>query len=182
MIEMSEKTLTELETPPVTGAPEMMRGKALVEFLDDKSINLGTSQALFERIAELMMSGEYYPDEIIRFTGRFREEARDLQRGDRVLQLARLPFLLGYRTRTVAEIFVAERTETQCQIGYYTTKKHFAQGWWRATLTKRDSGIRLNIKCQARPQSLIYWLFIPVARFMQERARKAAFSRFLSWV
>lgn len=182
MIEMSEKTLLELEKPEVTGAPELMKGRALVQFNDDVTISLGHGPGLFDRIAEHMMGGHYYPPEIILFEGRFRQEGRDLRKGDRVLQLARLPFLFGYRTKTVTEISVAHKTETSCQIGYYTTSRHFAKGWWQATLTNLDGEISLNVQCQARPQSLVYWLAIPVARYMQQRARKAAMLRFASWM
>jgi len=182
MIEMSEKTLIELEKPEVTGAPGMMLDRALVQFDDDVTISLGDDQQLFDRIADHMMSGNYYPPEIILFQGRFRTEQREIRKGDRILQLARLPFLFGYRTKTITEISVAERTANHCQIGYYTTSRHFAQGWWQATLTRSGAEITLNVKCQARPQNLVYWIAIPVARFMQERARKAAFSRFHSWM
>ena len=185
MIETIEKTYSWLDRPPVSGHPSMLKDRAIVEFIDDVTIQLGTDfeRNLFSRIADLMMHGSYYPDEIITFDGRFRQERRELKAGDRVLQLARLPFLFGYRTRTVTEISVAERTDCRCVIGYYTTTQHFAKGWWQATLLfDPNQGLTLNVRCQARPQSLLYWLAIPIARFMQERARRAAMSRFLSWV
>ncbi|MEI7577454.1 MAG: DUF1990 family protein [Armatimonadota bacterium] len=182
MIEISEKTLLGLEKPTVTGAPEMMTGRALIEFNDSVVMGLGDSQSLFDQIADHMMRGDYYPPEIIVFEGEFRRERRDIRKGDRILQLARLPFLFGYRTRTVTEISVAERRENYCRIGYYTTSRHFAKGWWQATLKWEDDEYTLMVECQARPQSLVYWLAVPVARYMQERARKAAMSRFATWV
>ena len=160
----------------------MLKGRGWVQFDDCVTLALGNDPALFERIANHMMSGDYYPPEIILFEGAFRRERRELRKGDRILQLARLPFLFGYRTRTVTEISVAERSENFCRIGYHTTSKHFAKGWWQATVQFREYEFTLTVECQARPQNLVYWLAIPVARFMQERARKAAMSRFRSWM
>lgn len=184
MIEISEKTIRELEEPRITGAPEMMSRRALVQFTDGVTLGLGSDVKgdSFAVIADCMMSGHYYPDEIIRFEGQFRRDRRDLRVGDRVLQLARLPFLPGYRTRTVVEISFAERSESRCKIGYYTTSRHFAKGWWQATLSLESGELTLLVECQAQPQSLVYWFAIPVARRMQLRAMNAAMLRFASWM
>ncbi len=184
MIEINEKTFIELEQLRVSGSPEQMNGRGLVQFNDALTVGLGADPGGegFRKIADCMLNGNYYPDEIIRFDGRFREEGRELRVGDRVLQRALMPFLFGYRTESVVEISVADRFEYECKIGYYTTKRHFAKGWWQATLILEADELRLVVESQARPQSLIYWLAIPVARYMQLRARKAAILRFRSWV
>lgn len=160
----------------------MMTGRALVQFNDSILMGLGNIDETFEKIADHMMSGDYYPPEIVFFEGEFRRAGRTIRKGDRILQLARLPFLFGYRTQTVTEISVAEKTERYCTIGYYTTSRHFAKGWWQATVQWEEDEYTLRVESQARPQSLVYWLAIPVARYMQQRARKAAMLRFASWM
>jgi hypothetical protein len=184
MIEISEKTFKEIETLKVTGSPEQMKGRSLIQFNDSLTMGLGPDPLGegFTKIADCMMNGDYYPDEIIRFEGRFRQESRTLRVGDRLLQFARFPFLPGYRSQTVAVVSVAERTDRECKIGYYTTSRHFAKGWWQATLSQEEDELVLLVQSQARPQSLVYWLAIPIARFMQVRARRSAILRFASWM
>lgn len=171
--EKSEKT--GLTWDPVKG------GKwAFVCFDDDRQYDLGPDpdRHRFEEIAERMTTGRYYPPDAVRFYGRFEEEGRPLRAGDRILQQAPLfGFLYCW---SMAELFVVERTADRCHIGYVTTAAHHGRGIWQADLRWSEGRLTLRVTSTASPHSWLFWLGLPVARYLQLRARRRAVEVFRS--
>jgi len=79
---------------------------------------------------------------------------------------------------SMVEIFVAERTEDHCRIGYVTSAMHHGRGIWRAELAWKEGRLSLRVKSTASPQSWLFWLGLPVARYLQLRARRRAIEEF----
>jgi hypothetical protein len=155
--------------------------RAWICFEDDKTYDLGPDAdgSRFTVISERMMSGNYYPPDAVVFSGRFREEGRNLKPGDRVVQEAPLFGKLGGPLMpSAAEIYVAEREEGRCRIGYVTTSIHFGRGIWTAELTRRDGKLELHVWSTASPRSWLFWLGLPYARYLQLRARRRAVEEF----
>ncbi len=135
--------------------------------------------ARFNAIAMKMLNGHYYPKDAVQVFGLFQEEQRLIQSGDRLLQRAPLlPFYDGLVAWSMVEIFVAERSETTCSIGYVTTQQHHARGIWRADLVLENGSLKLTVKSTACPRSFLFWLGLPFARFLQLRARRRAVEEF----
>jgi hypothetical protein len=151
--------------------------RAWVCFDDDKTYDLGPDPdgSRFEAISTRMMSGDYYPPDAVRFSGRYRREGRALQPGDRVVQEAPLFGRLGGPLMpSGAEIYVAEREEDRCRIGYLTTSIHFGRGIWTAELKETRGRLNLRVWSIASPRSWLYWVGLPYARVLQLRARRRA--------
>ena len=157
---------------PVSGG-----NRPLVCWDDDLNVELGAdpSGSRFDSIADRMIHGDYYPADAVQFFGMFRDESRALTSGDRVLQRAAIgPFPLW----SMAQIFVATRTPNCCHIGYITTTRHFGRGIWQASLTRENGLIKLHVWSTAGPGSVLFWLGLPVARYLQLRARRRAIEEF----
>lgn len=155
--------------------------RSFVCFEDELVEDLGPDAdgSRFNMIAERMLSGRYYPGDAVQFYGLFQDENRHLRPGDRIQQRAPiLPFWDGLVAWSMAELFVAEKTGSKCSIGYVTTQKHHARGIWRADLVLADGQLTLTVKSTAFPNSFLYWLGIPVARYLQLRARRRAIEEF----
>jgi hypothetical protein len=165
------------ESAPRTWDPIHGGRRGPILWDDDAEYHLGTDPTgdRFEAVARRMLGGDYYPPDAVRFWGKFRDEKRPLRVGDRILQGAPL-FLSagGPLLRSVAEVFVAERTEYTCEIGYVTTTMHFGRGIWRARLRRESDALFLRVTSTAMPGSLLFWLGLPIARSMQLRARRRA--------
>ncbi len=166
-----ERRFREYESAPLAWDPEKGGKKAFICFNDSLTAGIGPDEGgRFERIAEEMMSGRYYPDDAVVFYGRFQDEHRSMKAGDRVLQ--RAPLFLGLNVWSMVEIYVAERTDERCQIGYVTTTKHHGRGIWTATLTREEDELELLVESIASPNSILFWLGLPYARLTQLRARR----------
>lgn len=160
---------------PVAWDPIRGGKRGIVCFKDSLCGMIGEdTEGRFDRISEKMLSGDYYPEDAVQFFGRFRDEDRHMRAGDRVLQRARLlPFLKGIYVWSMVEIYVAEKTGEHCRIGYVTTKKHHGRGIWTATLSRAEDGdLELTVNSTASPNSWMFWLGLPYARFLQLRARR----------
>lgn len=145
--------------------------RSWVCFDDHIEVEVGSDDGdSFEQIGERMMSGDYYPVDAVQFFGDFREERRVLRAGDRVIQRASLPLRAGLWSE--AEVFVAERDSEHCRIGYVTTDKHFGRGIWQAELRRRQGRLLLCIVSTVSPGSWPFWVGLPLARFLQLRARR----------
>ncbi len=149
-----------------------------VRFSDSHEVSLGgdSDGTRFQKIADLMLGGLYYPPEVIRFYSPGLSANNPLHKGTRVLQQASLG--LGVTVCSMVEIFLSERSENLCAVGYYTTKHHFACGWWKAKLRLIDGELKLQVESLAMPGSLLYWLGLPIARYLQIKARTEAIERF----
>ena len=164
--------MSSLSWHPVTGGR-----RAWIRFEDDRTYDL--SGCSFNAIADRMMSGQYYPPDAVRFSGRFADERRTLRVGDRVLQVAPLLGVdAGPKLFSSVEIFVAERAENYCKIGYVTTEFHFGRGIWTAELTQDGNALRIRVKSTACPNSWLFWLGLPFGRALQLRARRRAIEEF----
>lgn len=168
--------------PPTTWHPQTGGRSSWICFKDDKTYDLGPdpSGTRFSQIAARMLGENYYPPDAVVFDGEFRREGRELQVGDRVQQRAPiLPPLRWPVAHSEVEIYLAERSSTRCAIGYVTTQAHHGRGIWQAVLTRSSQGmLELRVSSTASPNSWLYWLGIPVARWLQLRARKRAAESF----
>jgi len=180
-----ERRFREYEHKPLAWDPIKGGKKAFICFNDSLTAGIGedlTGQR-FEIIANRMLSGTYYPMDAVEFFGRFQDEGRNIRPGDRVLQRARLlPFLKKIFVWSMVEIYVAERREDFCQIGYVTTTQHHGRGIWTATLTKEDGELELTIESIASPNSWLFWIGLPFARFLQLRARRRGIEEMASQI
>lgn len=169
----SKDWIARAERSPVNWRPGQDRPRRGICFVDDRTFDLGADEgSAFDRVAETMLAGDYYPPDAVRFSGRFRDEGRSLQTGDRVFQAAPLGPLSFIKLRSCVEIFVAERTESRASVGYITTKMHHGQGEWRADLTRESQRLTLRVQSVALPASPLFWIGLPVARALQLRARR----------
>jgi hypothetical protein len=176
-------TIQDAEQATVTWDPVKGGRRAWVCFEDDKTYDLGSdpSGERFRKIADRIMSGRYYPPDAVRFSGRFSDEGRPIRAGDRVIQHAPLLGKLGgLLTPSVAEVYVAERNEGCCRVGYVTTSLHFGRGIWTAELSRLQGKLSLRVWSTASPGSWLFWVGLPVARFLQLRARRRAVEEFLA--
>lgn len=160
---------------PNTWDPATGGKRAIIGFRDSLEVTLPgcPSGKIIEAIIDRMLSGDYYPPDAVQFFGRFRDEGRHLKKGERILQRARmLPFLDQFCLYSMAEIFVAVAGQRYCRIGYVTTKRHFGRGIWSATLHESNGAMKLLVESEAYPGSWQFWLGLPVARYLQLRARR----------
>jgi hypothetical protein len=133
----------------------------------------------FRAISERMLTGRYYPPDAVEFFGEFQDRDGRLRVGDRVLQRAPFfPFTTALSAWSMVEIWLAEQTENRCQVGYVTTAHHHGRGIWQACLERRDDKLTVTVKGIAAPQSLLFWLGLPVARYLQKRAWRRAIESF----
>lgn len=173
--------LSEAESAPLAWNPITGGKRAWVCFEDDKTFDLGPdpSGERFQEITGRILSGNYYPPDAVQFWGRFTEENRTLQKGDRILQAAPLFCKRGGPLMySSAEIYVADLTSSTCKIGYVTTKLHFGRGIWTAELTRKDNQLNLRVWSTASPNRFLFWLGLPYARYLQLRARSRAVQEF----
>jgi hypothetical protein len=171
----------EAESASLTWDPIKGGKRAWICFDDFKIYDLGPDPtgSRFELISKRMMSGNYYPPDAVRFSGRFRSEKRDLQVGDRIVQQAPLFGKLGGPLMaSSAEIYIAELDPDRCEIGYVTSSTHFARGIWSALLERNEGVLKLKVQSTASPNSWQFWLGLPYARFLQVRARHRAVEEF----
>lgn len=177
-----EHLLERAEHAPLTWNPINGGHRGIVCFEDDKTYDLGAdpSGVRFQEISERMITGCYYPADAIRVHGRFLVEGRELQVGDRLLQLAPLFGRFGGPLLPAAvEIFVADRTSGHCRIGYITTAFHFGRGIWSAILTIQSGRLSLRVHSTTSPRSWLFWTGLPYARWLQLRARRRAVEEFV---
>lgn len=151
-------------------------------FEDDKVFDLGSDETgrRLHEIVRRTLKGRYYPPDAVRVTGRFALEDRAIREGDRLVQKAPLFCRMGGPLISSAvEVFVAEQTPTSFSFGYVTTAWHMGRGIWRADFVLRNGRLELRVKSTSMPQSWLFWLGLPVARFLQLRARRRAVEEFL---
>ena len=183
MEDSRDRLLEKAEQAPLTWDP-VKRGKgAWVCFDDTKTYDLGPDPTgtRFQEISDKMLGGRYYPPDAIRAYGKFIGEHRPLRVGDRVLQQAPL-FCKGGGPllNSAVEIYLADLTDDRCRLGYVTTAFHYGRGIWNAELVKREGHLWLTVQGTASPNSWMFWLGLPVARWMQLRARRRAVEEFRS--
>gem|GEM_PF-2054600 len=172
-----KKRLEQAESVPLTWDPVKGGKPGPVRFEDEKQVDLGPDPdgRSFEEIADRMTTGRYYPPDAVEFFGRFQQEGRPLVVGERIVQRAPIgPF----KTWSAVELFVVKRTKQACSIGYVTTARHHGRGIWRADLTLEGGRLKLRVKSTALPQSWLCWLGLPVARYLQLRARRRSIQEF----
>jgi hypothetical protein len=165
-----------LSWDPVTGGR-----RPLVCWEDDYTFDLGadTTGQRFHEISEKMLTGFYYPSEVIRCYGDWTVENRRIKPGERMVQKAViLPSWEGVGLWSMTQIFAAEQTEDTCTLGYVTTKRHFGRGKWQATLVRDDGTLKVHVRATAGPGSFWFWLGLPIARWLMVRARKRAVEEF----
>lgn len=156
------------DNAPVTG-----RGRLSRPVFDDLiEVDLGPDGPGWGLLVRQMLAGDYYPPDAVRFGGRFRDEGRRLLPGDRVIQLAPMPFLPSMKLRSVVEIEEASVSESEVVIAYATTALHHGCGWWRARAWRAEGIVKLEVSSRTAPQSWLFRLFLPLARAVQMRARR----------
>ena len=169
------------DIPPLSWNPETGGKNCWITFHDHKIYDLGPDPDgdRFKEISSRMRNGQYYPKDAVRFSGKFMEENRMLQPGDRIIQMAPIFGKLGGPIMiAVVEIYVSELEANCCKVGYVTTARHFARGMWSAELTRKDSELSIEVKATVIPNSFLYWFGLPYARFLQLRAWRRAIEVF----
>jgi hypothetical protein len=163
---------------PLSWSPTTGGNRAFICFTDHLIADLGPDPdgTRFEAISRRMMNGDYYPPDAVQFYGLFRDEQRTIETGERIQQ--RAPLFAGLFAWSMVEIYVAERQSEQCKIGYVTTEKHHGRGIWTATLTRSDEKLSLAVESIASPHSILFWVGLPIARYLQLRARRRAIEEF----
>ncbi len=172
-----KQRLRAVKAAPLTWDPIKGGRRGWICWDDEKVADIGADPTgeRFNLIANRILAGNYYPKDAVVLFGRFRDEARDLRVGDRVLQRAPIGPVSVW---SGVEIFFAERTATRCSIGYVTTARHHGRGTWRADLDRVGDRLQLTVKSTTSPNSALFWLGLPIARFFQLRARRRAIEEF----
>lgn len=166
-----QRKFDQYKSVPLSWDPEKGGKAAFVCFRDSKTVSLGAdpSGQRFDIISERMLNGQYYPADAVQFFGRHQDEHRPMRKGDHILQRAPL---FGLSIWSMVEIYVAEKQDNVCQIGYVTTVRHHGRGIWTATLIRENDELKLTVESVASPNTWLFWLGLPVARFLQLRARR----------
>lgn len=167
---------------PLSWDPELGGKRAWICFEDEKTYDIGpdTERVRFQEISKRMLSGHYYPKDAVVFRGKFSEEGRNLRVGDRIVQTAPLLGKLGGpKVHASAEIYIAELEENRCKIGYVTTVLHPGRGIWTAELMRQSGRLTLRVSSIASPNTWMFWLGLPYARYLQLRARSRAVEEFM---
>ncbi len=164
-------------TAPLTWSPIDGGSPAFVCFRDSLTEDLGPDPAgeRFRTISDKMLNGDYYPPDAVEFFGLHQDENRQIIPGDRIQQIAPLGPL---RFWSMVEIYVTERREDMCKIGYVTTERHHGKGIWTATLTRANDELTITVESTASPHSFLFWAGLPFARLLQLRARRRAIEEF----
>ena len=142
---------------------------------EERSFGPDPQGDLFKLISGRMLSGQYYPPDVIEVFWEG-DGSGFWKPGNRVLQRVRMP--LGLSLWSMVEINVAEKKDDVCRIGYLTTAYHHGRGIWQATLTRVGSELKMVVEGTACPQSWLFWIGLPYARYMQRRAWRKALDRF----
>ncbi len=163
---------------PLSWSPTEGGWRAFVCFEDHLVEEIGPDPdgTRFVAISNKMMNGDYYPPDAVQFYGLFRDEQRTIVAGERIQQ--RAPIMAGLFAWSMVEIYVAELHSEQCKIGYVTTEKHHGRGIWTATLTRSAGKLSLTVESIASPHSFLFWVGLPIARYLQLRARRRAIEEF----
>lgn len=159
---------------PLTWHPVQGGKRPLIAWDDDITVDLGADPdgSRFREIADRMMTGRYYPPHVIVF---HRETDAPMVPGERVLQETHLAFV---RLWSMVEIFLADRGDDFCRIGYVTTRRHHGRGIWQAHLTRNEGKLSLRVFSMAGPQSMWFWIGLPIARWKQLWSREQAIKSF----
>ncbi len=169
------------QSAPVNWDPIKGGKRAWLCFEDSKNATLGADPTgqVFDQIADRMMNGHFYPPDAITYYAEAIDEGRTLKPGDRVLQRARLlPLLAALGVWQMVEIYAAERTAERCTLGYVTTAHHHGRGIWQAKLETLEGELTLTVTSTTSPNSWLFWLGLPLARFLQLGARRRSIEEF----
>ncbi len=185
------------ENMTTTWHPEAGGKRAWLVFEDDKTYDVGPNTGdRFEEVCNRILGGNYYPNDAIVVDGDFRKEGRLVRKGDKIFQSAPLFGRFGGpKLKSVVEVFLAERSKATtsfaeelnrgkkpvpryCHFGYVTTKKHHGRGIWQARLETTNSRLNLRVWSTSMPNSIWFWLGLPIARCLQLRARRRAIEEF----
>ena len=172
-----EKLLAKAESAGLSWQPATGGRRTWLVFEDEKTFDLGSDAdgTRIRRIGQSMLTGNHYPPDAVRVFGRFVLEGREIRVGDRLVQEAPLFCKLGGPLLPSAvEIIDAFASEDECRLAYVTTDFHFGRGIWRAVLIRQNGRLSLHVKSTSMPGSWLFWLGLPVARYLQLRARRRA--------
>ena len=89
-----------------------------------------------------------------------------------------VPFLCLLSAWAMTEVFVAERSDSACTLGYVTTEKHFGVGKWQSTVVRERDELKITVKSISAPRSWLFWVGLPIARYLQKRAWRRAIEEF----
>jgi hypothetical protein len=165
----------------VTWDPVKGGKRAWICYEDKITEDLGPDPtgARFAIIAERMMKGHNYPPDAVQYYCEAHDTQRNLLPGDPVLQRAPIfPFIPWLGMWSMVRICVAERTDDWCILSYVTTTKHHGRGIWRAELRRIAGRLSIQVTSTTSPNSWLFWLGLPLARFLQLRARRRAIEEF----
>ncbi len=168
----------DITTYPLSWHPTAGGKLSPIVFRDDITEPLGPDPTgnRLKQIKAKILAGKYYPENVIRFT----PTETPLTVSTRIHQSTPIiPGISWLRATGVAEIFVVEETENSIHIGYVTTTRHHGRGIWQAKIFRLDNNeLQIRVWSIAMPNSALFWLGLPWARFLQLRARNKAIQQF----
>ena len=169
----------DIESYPLTWHPDKGGKRGPIVFQDDVTKPLGPDPTgtRLQKLKDLILSGHYYPQTVIRFT----PTETPLKAGTRIHQAAPIIPGIPWPVATgITEIFIADETPNSLHIGYVTTARHHARGIWQAKIERNPQSTELTIRVwdTVIPHSFLFWIGLPWARFLQQRALYSAINRF----
>jgi len=169
---------SDIQSYPLSWHPETGGKLAPIVFRDDITKSLGDDPTgrRFQKIKSKILSGNYYPSDAVQFT----PTETPLKPGTRIFQRApMIPGLPWPCATSITEIFIAEETPNSFHIGYVTTSRHHGRGIWQAKITHhKNCELEIRVWSTAMPNSFLFWLGLPWARYLQLRARRRAIEEF----
>jgi uncharacterized protein (UPF0548 family) len=152
--------------------------------VDHYEIVLGrdSTGSLFKRAAQLVLTNQFYPPEVMQAVSDFSLENRKVKAGDRVLQRIRI-FRLGRlplaEVLTLNEVTQVIREERRAGFTYTTTLAHSEIGEWSPVVEWRENGeVVLVISVTSRCRPGASELSRRFTRRMQLRAHKLSIQSF----
>lgn len=138
--------------------------------------------AFFQHAAQLVLTNQFYPAEIMTSTSDFQIQGRTVRTGDRILQ--RIP-VFQYNTLPILDVLtmneITEVTQSPRRVGftYTTTQAHSEIGEWSPSVEWRENGevaLIIEVISRTRPGASLFARRL--TRRMQLHAHRVSIQNF----
>lgn len=164
---------------PDTSVPLNPGSIETARFTDHHRRELGPwSPQSFAKVRETLLGYRFYPATTMVRQAQFEIEGRPCRRGDRLglgLFLPNLPGLNPLCLDAIVEISTLTDEPERVQLGYTTTRRHYGEGEWLATVSRDKGQMLLEVQCHIRPSRWFVWCGLPLYRHFQLQAFRAGF-------
>ncbi|MDP2308049.1 MAG: YndJ family transporter [Pseudomonadota bacterium] len=158
-------------------APTRDIEEARALFVDTRVVDAGPdAPGRFEALSDALLRYHFYPPDVMVCAAAFKEEGRRARLGDRVGMVLLVRLFPGFPAvgfPATTEVNVAEADAEHAAFGYVTTTAHYGAGAWRATLSRHDGRLRIELRSRMLPMHPLALLGLPVYRMFQKRAHRA---------